>query len=116
MLEEEILYAKRSFEKTQELFTGAPTTVFFSNPVACSWYGTEVDPTIGAFCVVKEGEGLGDLVGEFLRFLYKRRTITLYCLAETPLVSTPMAMTRFSWNHIERLSKDEIHVYTRIIR
>jgi hypothetical protein len=116
-LELEILHGTRAFPKTQELFEGTPISVFFSNPVQCTWYGSEVSPYRGAFCVVGEGEGLSDLVGEFVQLTYKQeRTITLYCLAETPLIEVPLAISRRAWLEIERLSLDEIFVYTQILR
>lgn len=115
MLEEEILYGKRAFSKTQELFEGSPVSVFFSNPKKATWYGTDVNPHRGAFCVVKEGEGLEDLVGEFLRILYRGRTINVYCLEETPDIDQPIALSRRAWNQIERLTKTEISIYARVL-
>lgn len=115
-LEEEIQYGIRAFPKTQEIFTGEPATSFFANPQRATWYGTAVNPYYGAFCVVQEGEGLGDLVGEFLRITYKQdREISLYCVAETPDIEVPIGLQRRAWNQIERLSLDEILVYMQVI-
>lgn len=116
-LEPEIQDGMRGFEKTQELFAGSPTTSFFTNPLRCTWYGTEVSPYHGAFCVVKEGAGLDDLVGEFIRVTYRgTRKIYLYCVAETPKIPTQLGITRRAWNEIERLSLDEIFVYSQVIQ
>lgn len=117
VLEPEIQDGLRGFGQTQILFAGSPITSFFTNPLKCGWYGTEVSPYRGAFCMVQEGAGLEDLVGEFLRISYKgTRKINLYCLGETPKISTPISLTRRAWNEIERLSLDEIFVYTQVIR
>lgn len=116
-LEPEIQDGTRGFGQTQILFDGAPISSFFTNPLRCGWYSTEISPYRGAFCLVKEGAGLENLVGEFLRFTYKgTRKINLYCLAETSNISTPISMTRRAWNEIERLSLGEIFVYTQVIR
>lgn len=115
-LEEEILYGIRGFGATQDLFTGTPLITFLSNPIKCSWYGTEINQNRGAFCLVQEGAELDNLVGEFVRITYKQREITLYCLAETPEIDTPIAITRRAWSAIERLSLDEIFAYVQVIR
>jgi hypothetical protein len=116
-IEDEILYASRNFDKTQELFTGAPLTAFFPNPVSCSWYGAETNPHRGAFCMVQEGAGFGDLVGEFVRIQYKQRDpIVVYCIAESPEITAPIALARRAWNEIEALFRTEIRVYARVIR
>lgn len=118
--EPEIQDGQRAFVTTQDLFAGQPQTIQVANPMDCSWYGTNVDPYRGAFCVVQVGAGLELLVGEFVSFSVARRhppvTIICYCLGERTEIPTPIAVTRRAWMNLEILPKDEVSVYVATVR
>lgn len=110
-IEPEIQDGSRALSKTQELFTGNPKSLRVVQPIVCSWYGTEVDPHRGAFCMVKEGEGLGELVGEFLRIRYQNRSVTCYCLGESAEIGTEIATTRRAFQELDILSRSGLRIY-----
>lgn len=114
-IEPEIQDGSRALKKTQELFTGSPKSLRLSQPVTCSWYGTQIDPMRGAFCMVKEGAGLEDLVGEFLRIRYLNRSVTCYCLGESAEIGSELATTRRAFQQLDILPKAGLRVYYEAI-
>lgn len=105
-IEPEIQDGQRAFNKTQELFTGTPRITGLKDPIEVSWYGTEISPYRGAFCVVQEGAGYSSLVGEFVRVLpigAGSASVVVYCLAETPEIDTAIALTRRAFAEIDVL-------------
>lgn len=104
-LEPEIQDGSRAFPKTQELFVGVGVTPGLPNPNQVSWYGTNISPNVGAFALVREGDGLEDLVGEFLSITRaeNRAAVRVYVLGEYPELETPIAISRRAFLQIELL-------------
>lgn len=114
-IEPEVQDGLRSFAKTQELFTGVARAPGIINPIDCTWYGAAISPMRGAFCLVQEGAGLEDFVGEFLQVSYARRSVAVYCLGETPELPVPLGLTQRAFMGISILPVESIRVYTEVV-
>ena len=115
MIEQEIQDGMRALPKTQELFAGTAKTPIVANPIACSWYGTTIDWRRGAFCYMQEEAGFEDFVGEFVRLTKGDRSVTVYCLGESPEIETTVAVPRRVFLELGDLYLDEITVYCEIV-
>lgn len=118
-IEPEVQDGRRALAKTQELWVGVPERPHVPNPLDCGWYGTEVSLLRGSFAYVKEGEGLDDFVGEFVRCTNSQDTrykVTVYVLGQTPLLQQSIALARRPFMVIEHLSAESVPIYADLIR
>lgn len=114
--EPEILDGTRAWAKTQQLFRGQPDPLRVRRAVRCTWYDTMVDEHEGAFCVIQANSALEDLVGDFVRVVYKNKEIFLYCVGGTSDIPTPLAITRQAMLYTASLSAEFIDVTVQALR
>lgn len=111
-IEPEIQDGIRCLQKTEVLFNGAAKLPrIYPASVSMSWYGTSVSPLRGSFCLVKEGIGLEDLVGEFVRVSFGSTHMNLYCLGQNPSLETDIAIPRGRFLNFALLPTASIDVF-----
>lgn len=83
----------------------------------CGWHGTGADPETGAFCVVRTGGPLSDLVGERLQVTYAgagpARRVVVYCHDEQAFpveFDEDLSLTRRAFMALAPLASDSVPV------
>lgn len=117
--EPEIRDGQRAMPQTQILFEGSRVPPDVPNPNDVTWYGTNVSPLRGAFGFVREGDGLEDLVGEFLSVrsaVNRNNAVTVYMLGEYPDLEAPIAIARAAFLRIQLLPLTPASCYVERIR
>lgn len=113
-LELELLAGARAWPETQRLFLGAVDPTRPRHSVPCGWYGTQVDENEGAFCVVREGSPLEELVGDFVRVYWRGKVAFVYCVGGSGL-STELALARTAFMALAPLNADPLRVTAQAV-
>src|SRR4051812_14325254 len=105
VIEPEILIGRRAFPVAQQLLAGVPLRRL--GRIDVGWNGTETHPEQGAFAVVRDGAGLGELVGEVLKVTAGSRVVFVYVIGARG-VPTQVAVSRRAFLALGLLSLDSL--------
>lgn len=100
-----IIDGRQGFPDAQDAYLGSPTPI---GSYWVSWYGTSVDDDRGCFAVVDPQGGLSAYVGDYLRIVYRGRSVTVYVVGSYNGLTTDVALTRRAYLAVTRLANDPI--------
>ena len=103
---DELLASRRSWAKTQELFTSVPIERIPAL-VEVSWHGTEVYGESGAVALARTGGPYERLVGEVIRVRREKREIFVYVVAARD-VPGDLSLTRRAFAALGLLALDRV--------
>lgn len=103
--ESEILDGMRGWTGSQRAFIGVADGAAPRRVLDVGWYDTGLDEHEGAFCLVRAGSALEDLVGEVVRFQRQRFVGHVYCVGGAAL-STDVALSRPTFLRFAPLSDE----------
>lgn len=114
--EVEILNGSRAWAETQAAFVGAIDAARTRYSVDCGWYDTRVDENEGAFCMVRTGSDLEELIGDFVRVSYADIKVYLYCVGASANVSADLALARTAFMRLQPLNVTKIRVIAQAMQ
>jgi hypothetical protein len=117
--EPEVLEARRAWLDAQSALDGIGEGVS-DDLRTLAWYGTDFHDERGAFCVVKAGGPLEELIGDRVRLHYGgenddlTRSAIVYVFGSAD-IDSDLAVPRRAFAALELLAKDEIEVRVEVI-
>jgi hypothetical protein len=112
--EREVLAGRRAFATAQQLLSGVPVGRL-AQRVDVGWYDTSTHPETGAFALVREAWGMGDLLGEVLRVSVGRREVFVYVVGARG-IPTDIALARRAFLSLGRLSNESLRATVEVVQ
>lgn len=106
LIEPEVSTGRRAFATAQALLAGS-VIQGSAVSVPCGWHGTETDPEVGSFAVVKQDGLLTALVGEIVKVTYRSVVVYAYVLGERD-VPVELSLSRRAMMPLALLAEESI--------
>jgi hypothetical protein len=100
--------------ESQQIFSSQGALANSGRLAAASWYGTDFDPNIGAFAIVREGGVLEALLGERIKVSFGSRAIWLY-VTDSGDTDEDIAMPRMAFERLAPPALDAIDVLVEVV-
>lgn len=111
--EEEVLWARRAWGKSQALLDGSALRNY--GPVAVGWHEATTHHEVGAFAVVRTGGPWDELIGEILRLTYANRSVFVYCFGGAN-VPTDLSLSRPAFLRLALLSNESVNAIVEVVQ